>query len=98
VAWYEENSGNSTHDVKAKQPNELGLYDMSGNVMEWCQDRYGVYQSGSQTNPHGPSMGSIRVIRGGSWDLIAGFCRVAFRSYFSPGSRDTYLGLRLVLQ
>ena len=98
VAWYTENSGSSTHDVKTKLPNELGLYDMSGNVWEWCQDWYGSYSAGSQTNPTGASSGSYRVPRGGSWLDNARLCRVADRNYFTPGFRRSYLGLRLVLQ
>ena len=98
VAWYTDNSGSTTHDVKTKRPNELGLYDMSGNVWEWCQDWYGSYSSGSQTNPTGPSMGSLRVGRGGCWSSNARRCRVAFRNCGTPGGRDGRLGLRLALQ
>ena len=96
VAWYDGNSGSKTHPVKTKQPNELGLYDMSGNVFEWCQDRYGSYSSGSQTDPKGPSSGSLRLLRGGSWGNFAGDCRVSFRGYSGPGGRG-YPGFRLVL-
>ena len=85
------------HPVKARQPNELGLYDMSGNVYEWCSDRYGSYSSGSQTNPTGPSSGSIRVYRGGSWGSSAGFCRVSYRDDYTPSRRSSGLGLRLAL-
>jgi formylglycine-generating enzyme required for sulfatase activity len=97
VAWYNGNSGSKTHPVGQKQPNELGLYDMSGNVREWCQDRYGDYSSSAQTNPTGPTRGSGRVLRGGSWYFNAGFCRVADRVNGNPSSRLFNSGFRLVL-
>lgn len=97
VAWYDGNSGSKTHPVKTRQPNELGIYDMSGNVWEWCHDWYGSYSSGSQTNPKGATSGSIRVIRGGGWDSGAGRCRVAYRDWAAPGNRCDLLGLRLAL-
>ena len=97
VAWYWENSSSATHNVKTKSPNELGIYDMSGNVLEWCEDWKGDYNSGSQTNPTGPSSGSYRVSRGGSWYDYARFCRVSFRDYGNPGSGYYSLGLRLCL-
>ena len=96
VAWYDSNSGSSTHDVKTKQPNELGIYDMSGNVWEWCQDWKDSYKGESQKNPTGASSGSRRVKRGGSWDDFVGACRVAFRSLISPSYSDCH-GLRLAL-
>jgi len=98
VAWYDGNSGNTTHAVKTKSPNELGIYDMSGNVWEWCEDWYGDYSSVAQTNPKGASSGSYRVSRGGSRVNDASGCRCAIRHYFTPASASNFLGLRLVSQ
>ena len=97
VAWYDGDSGDKTHPVATESPNELGIYDMSGNVWEWCADRYGVYSSGAQTNPKGPYDGSYRVYRGGSWSFNPRICRSSFRTDISPDSRSSYLGLRLSL-
>ena len=97
VAWHDGNSGSKTHPVKTKSPNELGLYDMSGNVWEWCGDWYGSYSSGFQTNPTGPSSGLNRVLRGGSWYINAGDCRVSSRDGFDPDYGLNYFGFRLVL-
>ena len=97
VAWYEGNSGSQTHPVGKLRPNELGIYDMSGNVWEWCMDWKGDYGSGSQTDPLGASSGSYRVFRGGSWGGNAAYCRVSIRDGNSPGGRRNFLGFRVVL-
>ncbi len=94
-AWYDDNSGRKTHPVGRLKPNTWGLYDMHGNVWEWCIDRYGVYPSGSVIDPAGPSSGSYRVFRGGSWGNNARICRSANRHGFDPGYRFGYLGFRL---
>ena len=97
VAWYESNSGRHTHAVATKQPNELGIYDMSGNVWEWCSDWYGDYDSSSQTDPQGASTGSYRVLRGGCCSYAAENCRISNRDGYAPGSRDSLIGFRLAL-
>jgi formylglycine-generating enzyme len=95
VGWYNDNSRRRTHSVKGKYPNELGIYDMSGNVWEWCWDWYGDYSSSAQTNPHGQGIGSNRVYRGGGWGGNRNYCRSADRYDLTPASRGYYLGFRL---
>ena len=107
VAWYSDNSGGITHPVAKKQPNELGLYDMSGNIYEWCQDPYGFYSSDAQTNPQGPASVTDRVVwggswcdrveRGGSWHDRVAYCRVFYRASKFPDVCSKDLGLRLCL-
>ena len=98
VAYWVSNS-TSTHEVATKSPNELGIYDMSGNVEEWCQDWYGSYSSGAHTNPTGPDSGNYRVMRGGSWNNDSIYCGVTVRSYGTPNTDPWYTypsqGLRL---
>ena len=95
IAWYYSNSGNTTHIVGQKQANAWGLNDTLGNVWEWCQDCYGAYSAGYQTDPTGPASGSYRVFRGGSWFNGAGAVRSAYRYRDTPGHRINDLGFRL---
>jgi formylglycine-generating enzyme required for sulfatase activity len=98
MAWYEKTSGKKTHPVGTKQPNGFGLYDMHGNVLEWCQDWYDAsyYASSPTTDPQGPGSGRTRVLRGGSWTDHATYLRSALRIYSTPDSRYLNGGFRVV--
>jgi formylglycine-generating enzyme required for sulfatase activity len=98
VAWYLDNNQNRTHPVGKKKPNELGLYDMSGNVYEWCQDWYqDSYPTEEQIDPKGPSDGILKVSRGGSWGYTSRLCRPTFRHFNLPTDQNDDIGLRLAL-
>lgn len=99
TAWYKSRKTRAvgTRSVGTKKPNVWGLYDMHGNVREWCQDWYGSYPVGKVTDPVGPSTGSNRVVRGGSWYNNAQYCRSAYRNYYDPANRYYYLGFRCVI-
>jgi formylglycine-generating enzyme required for sulfatase activity len=95
-AWYCANSGDKTHPVGQKKPNAWGLYDMHGNVWEWCADWYGEYPNGAVTDPQGPASGLYRVLRCGGWFIEPKGCRSAFRYCFTPENRGTNFGFRVV--
>jgi len=96
MAWYGDNSGGTTHPVATKLPNAWGLYDMTGNVYQWCLDWYGKYPGGTVEDWTGPATGSARVLRGGSWYYTEAYCRSAYRD-FDPGFIGNILGFRVAL-
>jgi formylglycine-generating enzyme required for sulfatase activity len=98
VAWYGPNSGGRSHPVGQKEPNAWGLYDMHGNVWEWCEDLFGGYSIRTATGPKGAATGDMRVLlRGGSWGYLPWFCRAAYRSRVGPGHRIDFCGFRVVV-
>lgn len=96
-AWHGGNSGTQTHPAGKKKPNAWGLCDMHGNVWEWCADRYGEYGTEAADDPSGPTTGTCRVVRGGSWCVDGNGCQSAFRNFDEPGERNSNLGFRASL-
>ena len=96
AGWYSSNSFLSTHSVGGKIPNAWGIYDMHGNLWEWCNDWFGDYSSGNATNPMGAKYGAYRILRGGSWSTLPYYCRSTYRDYSTPTMKDKYIGFRVV--
>jgi formylglycine-generating enzyme required for sulfatase activity len=97
TSWFDRNSGGTTHPVGAKQPNLWGLYDMTGNVYQWCADWYANrYPGGEATDPTGPDAGTVHILRGGGWYYDRSYCRSAYRD-FDPGYRANFIGFRVAL-
>jgi formylglycine-generating enzyme required for sulfatase activity len=95
LAWYTDNCGGMTHSAGSKKPNELGVFDMSGNVWEWCNDWYGPYSGTSSLDPQGISSGHAHVIRGGGWNMDLSHCRVSTRDWNYPDLKNSIIGFRL---